>query len=487
MIISNNKTPFIVLIVFTLLAVVFSTGFHHPDEYMQIIEFANVKIGGMDPSLLPWEWAERMRPFFQPTLFYLTDKILRPNLTENPFFVTTLFRLFHALVGLLAVYYLILSSDRLLKIKEQSFYIYVLYCFLWFMPWMLVRPSSEGLSASLVGLAMGIYFYYRNGKAELLRLSLIGILCGLSFLVRYQIGFMVLGFGLWLLIIERIGLGRWLVFCFSILLMMIMGVFIDEWGYGEFTLTTWNYIYQNVFLNKSAKWGTDPFWGYLYLMQQHGMPLHSLVILVAYFLMIYRYPRHVLTWTTIPFLIVHSLIQHKEMRFLFPMAIFVPYFLVLGFAPGDKQSSFATKLWSFRKSKIFTVLVVLNFIGLIYLSLLPSRTEIRLQHHLYENYKDQNFTLYVHERDPYILGDYPMFYYRPQGMRLKQVSNLEELKIVTKPDLIVSSEFDIFITLPELQNSCSEEFRGIPRFLKSFNFNNWLKRTKSWSLLSCSK
>ena len=49
----------------------FSTGFQHFDEHFQILEFVNLKWGGIRGESLAWEYREKIRPWFQPWLFYL--------------------------------------------------------------------------------------------------------------------------------------------------------------------------------------------------------------------------------------------------------------------------------------------------------------------------------------------------------------------------------------------------------------------------------
>jgi phosphatidylinositol glycan class B len=47
-----------------------SQGYFHPDEYFQTVEFASYKLGVTAQAELPWEFAERMRPFLQPATYY---------------------------------------------------------------------------------------------------------------------------------------------------------------------------------------------------------------------------------------------------------------------------------------------------------------------------------------------------------------------------------------------------------------------------------
>ncbi len=54
-----------------LICTYFSVGYHSIDEYFQILEFLNFKLGQSPESALPVEFAERMRPWLQPAFYYL--------------------------------------------------------------------------------------------------------------------------------------------------------------------------------------------------------------------------------------------------------------------------------------------------------------------------------------------------------------------------------------------------------------------------------
>ena len=56
----QNKIYFI-SILSLLISSIFSVGFFHPDEHYQILEFANYKMGNINPTQLPWEFHEKIR------------------------------------------------------------------------------------------------------------------------------------------------------------------------------------------------------------------------------------------------------------------------------------------------------------------------------------------------------------------------------------------------------------------------------------------
>src|SRR5256885_638741 len=54
----------------TLITAWFSNTFYFPDEHYQVLEFAGHKLGITPVSALPWEFSARIRPWFQPLVYF---------------------------------------------------------------------------------------------------------------------------------------------------------------------------------------------------------------------------------------------------------------------------------------------------------------------------------------------------------------------------------------------------------------------------------
>ena len=54
----------------------FSVLFYFPDEHYQVLEFMSYRLGITPASGLPWEFSARIRPWFQPLLYFLIAKPL---------------------------------------------------------------------------------------------------------------------------------------------------------------------------------------------------------------------------------------------------------------------------------------------------------------------------------------------------------------------------------------------------------------------------
>jgi GPI mannosyltransferase 3 len=155
-----NQYRWTVAIVIYILAAWFSAGFHHFDEHFQILEFANLKMGRALEANMPWEYKAQMRPALQPFITVQLVGFFEKFNCTNPFIQIFLLRL---IVGLLTLGVLIQWSKALTEKEGTSIGNSFGWCvaFLWCMPYLSVRYSSEGLS-NLFFLAAVLIFYQGN-------------------------------------------------------------------------------------------------------------------------------------------------------------------------------------------------------------------------------------------------------------------------------------------------------------------------------------
>ena len=160
-----------------------------------------------------------------------------------------------------------------------------------------------------------------------------GIFFGLSFTFRFQLGFVVMFCWLWMVFIEKIKFSKALGMAVGVVMMIFLQVLVDYWGYGQWTFTPWNYVYDNLVLIEKGKDNhllpyVYPWWGYFKFSFMKGVPPLSLFLMASQLLFWYKRPLHLLTWATLPLLIIHSMISIKAMRYLFPIAILTPLTLL---------------------------------------------------------------------------------------------------------------------------------------------------------------
>ncbi|MBS1109135.1 MAG: Mannosyltransferase, partial [Anaeromyxobacteraceae bacterium] len=195
----------------------------------------------------------------------------------------------------------------------------------YFVPYLAARVSSESGSTTFLVLALAALLPLATGAAGTTggalsrrRWVAAGVALGFAFEFRYQAGVAVAGLLLWVLVHDR---DRWrslATLAAGMAAPIALGLVVDAWGYGSFQVVPWRYLAANLLEGKAASFGTSPLPAYLWFLA--GLfPPFGLALLLGLLLFWWRYPRHLLTWATLPFFVVHSLIGHKEIRFLLPL------------------------------------------------------------------------------------------------------------------------------------------------------------------------
>ena len=306
-----------------------SVGYHHADEHYQIIEFANYFLGNVTADQLPWEFKARIRPSVQPLLAAGFIKANGLMGISDPFNVLVLLRLATALFGLW-VYINFIKTWLSREEEEQSNALLIITSamFLWFMPYLLVRFSSENLGSLFFLWAITQYFSVKNRN----QLVLFGFLLAMSFVFRFQMGIAIAGLAAWLLIIERINLPKIGIIISGAALGLILLVLSDCLFYSAWVFTPWKYLASNLIEGKAASFGVDPWWFYFEKLWLYLTPIGSILCVIGVFIWIYKFKKSLFLWVLVPFVAVHCLIGHKEFRFLFPIVFIVPLLIYTAFS-----------------------------------------------------------------------------------------------------------------------------------------------------------
>ena len=81
----------------------------------------------------------------------------------------------------------------------------------------------------------------------------------------------------------------------------------------------------------AASFGVSPWYTYLILLLTVPTVLWGLAIYGSFVISIVRHYQNPAVWAFIFFIVCHSLIAHKELRFLFPVIPLLPLFMVWGY------------------------------------------------------------------------------------------------------------------------------------------------------------
>ncbi len=371
----------------------YSKGYYHADEHYQIIEFAGAKLGTNSASEQAWEFEAASRQTIQPAMAYVIFSVLGFFHISDPYTKSFILRLLTTVIALLVIRFFVRTMLSSILERYRNIFIFLSY-FLWFVPAVNVRFSSETWSGLMFLLAVAMLHTHRI--QERYRYYIFGVIAGFGFLFRFQTAFLFLGLIIWLLVIQRITMKNILHIAFAGLLVQLAGVLIDFWFYGRFVLTTWEYFRMQIVEDVASEFGTEVW--YFYLKKLFIAPFWPFGILtaVSLFLVLIRNPRNWLVWSILPFLIVHSIIPHKEVRFLLPLVNLLPFLLVFGLQNLDrfKFKPIVSRLIKPLQLAILVLFIVLNFIALAAMSLKPSGNgKMEISQFIAESYQEKPLRL----------------------------------------------------------------------------------------------
>lgn len=474
------KKDYLTLIVF-LAAVVFvitafnSHGYYHADEHYQIIEFAGLKLGTHAPNELAWEYKAKIRPALQPAICFAVLKVLNSLNLTDPYLQTFILRLISSLLALSIITYFVLKTRNSIDGKTNKIIYYSLSFFLWFIPYISVRFSSETWSGLLFLLSIAVLLSKSptNHKP-----FVAGFLSGLSFLFRFQIAFAVLGFILWLIFVDRVKIKSLSKFFVSLVTALLLGFLADRWFYGEFVFTPWNY-FVSVIESGGNGFGTSPWYFYMLKLLTYPGYFIGIPLLLAFISLLIFNPRSFLLWCTIPFIIVHSFIPHKEERFLFPVVFLFPLILMEGylFIRKNLRGSFNSKIPWYLMLVIF---IGLNSVGLIALALKSAGIgRMEITRHIHKNYQNKPVNLiFCKWANPYNpWNSLPVKFYLQDCLNFQNINKLCDLH----DSLFVDGATNLLVIRKSDKNraDCLNELKiynfrfekqSIPKWVESINY-----------------
>lgn len=445
-----------------LIAAFFSKGFHHFDEHFQILEFTGLKLGLLNANELPWEYHAKMRSSLQPSIAFLIHKLLAGLNLETPFRVALVLRWLSALLSWTAFCFLLKDFGKEIPEEWLKALVLPLTFFFWLSVYNGVRFSSENWGA--------IFFLF--GLCSRKNPFWSGMLLGVSFLARFQMGLMIFGLGLWLFLIKKEKISRLIWMGVGFNLFLLLGLLLDRWFYGVWSLTFWNYLNENIFIGKAAQFGVQPWHEYFRILFVDLIPPFSVLFIFSLFSFFWLYPKHVFSFCLLPFLFVHMLLGHKEARFLFPLLYFFPIIIGLSFSSlftkfvkGPKPGFVLKFLWG--------MFWIVNCLVLLAVVFQPADKDTELYEKIYRaNPKRLIFT----KDNPYMRAGFNLRYYQPPGLEVLSSDNPKATEEKVARTLIATLNFTSDVPEDRVV------YRSAPSWIRRFNYNQWIDRTRLWVL-----
>jgi GPI mannosyltransferase 3 len=344
----------------------------HPDEYFQVVEFASYKMGITPAKNLAWEFNDKIRPGVQPFMCYHIFKTLAALGIQDHYVHLYILRLLTALLTLFAISIFCYSNLSSFSEKHQKWYILFTY-FFWVPYFYGTRFASETWSGDCLLLAtslvMSLHTRIHENNTKWLWFT-IGLFLGLAFLFRFQTVFFSASLFLWLIVVRKERYSFLFTLTLGALAVFAIGLLTDRWLYGDWVCSQWLYLDCNVFKGVANNFGTSPFYFYALLLLGFTSPPIGFLIFLSVAVLLIRQPKNLYLWVVLAFVCFHSMIAHKESRFMYPIYFFIPVLVMSAIRCITEQGLFVNLRNRGTKIAIGSLLVFFNLLFLVVLVLL---------------------------------------------------------------------------------------------------------------------
>jgi phosphatidylinositol glycan class B len=227
----------------------------------------------------------------------------------------------------------------------------------------------------------------------------------------------------------------------GVLLVALLGFLLDTALYHQPHFSVLRYLTMGFAGDPSHRFDTLPWYYYPPWIIKYAIPPVGLGLLLALVILLWKRPSHLLVWCIAPYLLVHSFIAHKELRFLYPLADLAPLLLIAGLIELRSMTFRAPKSIT---GSLIALFVLSNVLGsAVVMSSAAGAGRTKLAKALSEDRPTEGAMIaYVIKPEEAWRISLPAFYL-PEGMRdtafLASHINGEELKVeyivVQKTDL----------------------------------------------------
>jgi phosphatidylinositol glycan class B len=379
-----------------------------------------------------------------------------------------------AIAGIYAAYFLHLQFKFKDALSERIHLL--LSLFTWALVYAHVRYSSENLSG--IFLILGTAFLLKEISIKHIFLGFLTL--GLAFESRYQTGFYIAGIGLYLLFKNQYKLKEYFAAMAGILLAIVLGTLLDCLFYQSLVFAPWNYLHLNIFQKLAASFGSEPWYWYLLQINEKLIPPFGLAILAGLVLSIRKSNYRMIGMGILFFLLGHCLVGHKEFRFLFPVAYFMPLLWVLVY---EKLKEVFTGNSQKILRVIYSLFWIVNTAALCLVSLSPAHQILPLLKAINTHIPENAKLIYTDEH-PFYSGQNKNSFYLNSHIEFENLEKDSSLPIQSNSNqalYFVCNSFEEPAYLTTYQNK-ELLYSTFPDWMKIVNINGWMNRSNCYQL-----
>ena len=407
-------------------------GVSSADQHFQIVEFSLYQLGEPSGASQVWEINNFVRPTLQVYLFSGYHLLLNALGVTDPYVQLTILRVFLGIAM-----FIVFNAMALHYFKNHAsttlIIVLLLMNFSWALPYTRTLFSSEMMSSLFFFGTLLLYDYKRDKQPGFLLLMLVGFLFCIAFYFRFQTAFALMGVGIWILFFEK-RYSHILPMVAGFVIGMGLNVLLDHGFYKDWTFTAYTYFHANIIAGRADYFGTSSFLRYIgLLLLVMPAPLFSFVVFflsLKYFFKDFRNP---LLLSVVLFVICHSLVGHKEERFLFPIFNALP--IITGWSiPYINKVFQSQKRWVVSMMKFLLYFtVVLNFILLLVMTVVPYSQTILFSKKVARRFEDKQQVVYCVGQTPFETpnGSQMEFYkIAARNISVERVKDINELHLL---------------------------------------------------------
>ncbi|MFH1054983.1 MAG: glycosyltransferase family 39 protein [Candidatus Altiarchaeota archaeon] len=310
----EGRDRFFVLVVLAALVTrvyaLFATkGFLHPDNLYQLLEPAHRLVFGY--GIIPWEYVYGMRSWFQPLMIAAVFKL---GVLFGVGDILSLIFINRCIMVLFSLALLYVIYEMALALYGRKSATYALF-FAVFSPilWLWSADVNYHTPSTLFATAALLLFYlgWKDNSERCYLLS--GLSLGVAFMFRFDSLLFLIPLGIYALVGGRFNGLQYFIFGL-VAVVLVQGV-LDLLTWGSFLHSPIEFFRSNLLQGRSSSYfGSDPFYYYFGVL---------VLQLTCLFLLPFALERRVefnfLAVTFASFLLIYSLIPHKEPRFMIPL------------------------------------------------------------------------------------------------------------------------------------------------------------------------
>ena len=375
-----------------------------------------------------------------------------------------------SLIGYLSIIYLFFTFNNKFFNENYKFNTFIFFSF-WFYPFLHSRTSSENLGITLFIISICLIYRLIISKEinfNYFKFIFASFLFGISMVIKFTLVFTTIPFYIWVLIF-RFKFSTITIFTSVIFICLGIGIAIDSYFWGFLTNTYYQFYKFNLSeeLGRLNDFGIDPWYFYITEISKQLAPLLSIVFLAGLFLYWFKNKFDLISWLTLSTLILFSIIGHKEIRYIFPIYIFAPFFV--SYLLDHIKNGY---LLNFSK----TIIIISNILFLVLTLFIPPNTKVGVYKFIFDNINNSEKIYYIDE-NPYQINNMEPYFYTKFLTPINAYNASEENNY-----WIVTNNYNNIKKLDD--QNCSKKYSTLPDII--FNINkNWKRLKLNWYIYYC--